>query len=72
MKATILAMGENGVVRLRDTLKMKSSYKGELEIIDTRENSCNRILKLTILRNEAGKFFKALVVTYVQALEKAA
>jgi hypothetical protein len=60
MKATILEMRENGVVRPRDTLKMKSSHKGELEIIDMRENSYNRILKLANLRNELGKIYKPL------------
>lgn len=53
-------MRENGVVRPRNTLKMKSCFKGELEIIDTRENSYNRILKLAHVRNESGTILKTL------------
>lgn len=60
MKTTILEMRDLGVTRPKGSLRAQTSHKGELEIIDTRENSYNRILKLANLKNESGKVIKTL------------
>lgn len=60
MKTTILEMRRNGVAWPKEALRNQTSYKGELEIIDTRENSYNRIIKLANLKDENGKVTKTL------------
>lgn len=46
MKVAILKTREFGVAVERFMLKRQISYRGELEIVDTRENSFNRILRI--------------------------
>jgi hypothetical protein len=60
MKTTILEMRREGVAWPRETLRNQPSFKGNLEIIDTRENSYNRILKLAHLKDDNGKVIKTL------------
>ena len=60
MKTTILEMRSRGVARPRETLRNQTTYKGELEIIDTRENTYNRILKLANLKDGDGRIIKTL------------
>jgi hypothetical protein len=60
MKTIILEMRDFGVARPTGNLRNKSSHKGDLEIIDTRENSYNRIMKLANLKDDNGKVIKTL------------
>lgn len=60
MKTTILQMRESGVILPRGRLQQQFGAKGLLEIIDTRENNYNRIMKLALLKNEKGEILKTL------------
>jgi len=60
VKTTIIEMRQAGVARPKGSLRGAWAHKGELEIVDTRENSYNRILKMAILRNDKGESIKTL------------
>ena len=60
MKTIIIETRRLGVLLERGQFRQQLGVKGELEIIDTRENSFNRILKLAHLKNEHGRTVKTL------------
>ncbi len=49
MKVMVLETRENGVALERGALKQRPGTAGILEIVDTRENAYNRIIKLARL-----------------------
>jgi hypothetical protein len=61
MKVQLLTMRLNGVALSRADLRHVPIQVGELEIVDTRENSYNRILKIgrfrSALHNSAAELF---------------
>lgn len=54
MKATVLPTRNHGVAYPRWELKQVACHIGELEIMDTRENGLNRIVKVATLATDYG------------------
>lgn len=60
MQCVVLEMRVRGAAIERGLLRRSAGHRGFLEIVDTRENSYNRILKLAYLKDEAGTVIKTL------------
>jgi hypothetical protein len=65
MKVAILETRLLGVAYERGELKNKTVMKGHLEIIDTRENAYNRIIKLARFRSPAYNYTKELYEVHI-------
>ncbi len=46
MKCRVIRMRNAGVTVPKEALQREPEYRGDLQVIDTRENGLNRILKL--------------------------